>query len=90
MTTSLGTALVFFIKATSHKVRDALVGLSTGLMLSVTALNLLPKALGSNQENFLQVIIGIALGATALFVADTYLPHIHGFLVPDRRSFRVH
>jgi len=84
MTTTLGAALVFFTKRTSHRMRDALVGLSAGLMLSVTALNLIPKALGSNQENFLQVIIGIALGAAVLFVADMYVPHIHGVLVPDR------
>jgi len=84
MTTSLGAALVFFVKGTSHRTRDALVGFSAGLMLSVTALNLIPKALGQNQQNLLQVIIGIALGAMALFVADTYLPHIHGFLAPDR------
>jgi hypothetical protein len=37
-------------------------------MLSVTALNLIPKALGPNQENFLQVIIGIALGGLMLSV----------------------
>jgi len=84
MTTSLGAALVFLVKKTSHRTRDALVGLSAGLMLSVTALNLLPKALGPNDQNLLQVVIGIALGATALFIADTYMPHIHGFLAPDR------
>ena len=84
MTTSLGAALVFLVKGTSHRTRDALVGLSAGLMLSVTTLNLLPKALGPNDQNLLQVIVGIALGAIALFAADTYLPHIHGFLVPDR------
>ena len=53
-------------------------------MLSVTALSLLPKALGPNEQNFPQVIIGIMLGASALFVVDTYLPHIHGFLIADR------
>ena len=84
MTTSLGAALVFLVKKTSHRTRDALVGLSAGLMLSVTALNLLPKALGPNDQNLLQVVIGIALGATALFAADKYMPHIHGFLAPDR------
>jgi len=84
MATSLGAALVFFIKATSHRARDALIGLSAGLMLSVTVLNLLPKALGSNQENLLQVIVGIALGAAVLLAADTYLPHIHGALIPNK------
>jgi ZIP family zinc transporter len=83
-TTSLGAALVFLVKGTSHRTRDALVGFSAGLMLSVTALNLLPRALGPNQQNLLQVIIGIALGAIALFIADTYLPHIHGVLIPDK------
>jgi zinc transporter, ZIP family len=84
MTTTLGAALVFLVKETSHRTRDALVGLSAGLMLSVTALNLLPKALGPNDQNLLQVIVGITLGAIALFAADTYMPHIHGFLAPDR------
>jgi len=41
------------VYVTSHKARDALVGLSAGLMLSVTILNLsyplLPKALGSGK-----------------------------------------
>jgi len=64
--------------------RDALVGLSAGIMLSVTVLNLLPKALGSSQENFIQVIVGIAFGAATLFVVDMYIPHIHGVLIPDR------
>src|SRR3989304_4803292 len=44
MTTSLGAALVFLVKGTSHRTRDALV----------------------------------------LFLADTYLPHIHGVLIPDK------
>jgi ZIP family zinc transporter len=84
MSTSLGAALVFFIKATSHKMRDALIGLSAGLMLSVTTLSLIPEALGPNKENFFQVIVGIALGATALLIADNYLPHIHGMIIPDK------
>jgi ZIP family zinc transporter len=84
MSTSLGAALVFFIKATSHKMRDALIGLSAGLMLSVTTLSLLPEALGPNRENFIQVIVGIALGATVLFMVDKYLPHIHGIIIPNK------
>lgn len=84
MTTGVGAALVFFIKRTSHRMRDSLVGFSAGLMLSVTVVNLIPKALGSGEENFPQVIIGIAFGAMVLFVADMYLPHIHGVLIPDR------
>jgi ZIP family zinc transporter len=84
MSTSLGAALVFLVKATSHRIRDALVGLSAGIMLSVTVLNLLPKALGSNQENFVQVVVGIAFGAATLFVVDIYIHHIHGVLIPER------
>jgi ZIP family zinc transporter len=84
MSTSLGAALVFFINATSHKMRDSLIGLSAGLMLSVTTLNLIPEALGPQKENFYQVIVGIALGATAFSIADRYLPHIHGMIIPDK------
>jgi ZIP family zinc transporter len=84
MSTTLGAALVFFIRATSHKMRDSLIGLSAGLMLSVTTFNLIPEALGPNEENFIQVLVGIALGALALFIADKYLPHIHGIVLPDR------
>jgi ZIP family zinc transporter len=84
MSTSLGAALVFFIKATTHKTRDALIGLSAGLMLSVTTLSLIPESLGPNKENFVQAIVGLALGATALFIVDRYLPHIHGIIVPNK------
>jgi zinc transporter ZupT len=35
MITSLGAALVFFVKKTSHRTRDALIGFSAGLTLSV-------------------------------------------------------
>ena len=69
MSTSLGAALVFLIKVTSHKMRDALVRTYAGIMLSVTVKSV-PKALGSNQENFVQVIVGIAFGAAATFVVD--------------------
>jgi ZIP family zinc transporter len=64
--------------------RDALIGLSAGLMLSVTTLSLIPEALGPNKENFIQVIIGITLGATVLLIADKYLPHIHGIIIPNK------
>lgn len=84
MSTSLGAALVFFVKATSHKMRDSLMGLSAGLMLSVTTLSLIPEALGPNKGSYIQVIVGIALGATALFIVDNYLPHIHGMIIPDK------
>jgi zinc transporter, ZIP family len=60
------------------------MGFSAGLMLSATALNLIPKALGPNQENLPQAIIGIASGAFILFVTDSYLPHVHGVLIPDK------
>jgi zinc transporter ZupT len=85
MSTSLGAALVFFINATSHKMRDSLIGLSAGLMLSVTTLNLIPEALGPQKESFFQVIVGIALGAAALYIADNNLPHIHGMIIPTNR-----
>ena len=84
MTTGLGALPALFIKGTSHRTRDALVGFSAGLMLAVTTLNLIPEALGRNLENLPQAAIGIALGSLTLFVADMYLPHIHGVLIPDK------
>jgi zinc transporter ZupT len=84
MSSSLGAALVFFINATSHKMRDALIGLSAGLMLSVTTLSLIPAALGPNKENFVQVIAGIAFGATAVFIGDTYLRTSTELSPPDK------
>jgi ZIP family zinc transporter len=53
-------------------------------MLAVTTINLIPEALGSTQENLPQVAIGITLGSLALFATDSYLPHIHGVLIPDK------
>ena len=55
MSTSLGAALVFLIKVTSHKMRDALVGLSAGIMLSVAVLNLSKKQAGNVQATIWSV-----------------------------------
>ncbi|MCS4541147.1 MAG: ZIP family metal transporter [Euryarchaeota archaeon] len=77
MATSLGAALVFLISKITHRLYDGLTGFSAGIMLAVTAFNLIPGALGKNQENIFQVLIGISAGAAALFPFERYTPHIH-------------
>lgn len=84
MTTSLGAVPALFIKGASQRMKDALIGFSAGVMLSVTTFNLIPEALGSAQEYLVQVGIGIALGSLTLFALGAYLPHIHGVLIPDK------
>jgi len=84
LTTGLGALPALFIKGTTQRTRDVLIGFSAGLMLSVTTFNLIPEALGPAQENLPQVGVGILLGALALFVLSAYLPHIHGVLIPDK------
>lgn len=61
MTTSLGAALEFFVKSSGHKMRNALVGLSDELMLSVTALNLIPKARGQINRIFCKLSLELPL-----------------------------
>jgi len=84
LTTGLGAVPALFIKGTTQRTRDILIGFSAGLMLSVTTFNLIPEAMGSAQENLPQVGVGVALGVLALFGLSAYLPHIHGVMIPDK------
>ncbi|MFQ5762717.1 MAG: ZIP family metal transporter, partial [Candidatus Bathyarchaeia archaeon] len=77
LATGIGAAVILFVKKITHRLHDSLIGFSAGLMLAVTALILLPTALGPNQENLIQTITGISVGVVILFIVEAKITHLH-------------
>lgn len=76
MTTLIGVALA--IHATrSPKTIAFGIGFSTGIMLLVSCVELIPAAISTS--NTKQTIIGVALGALLMAILHWLVPHIHLF-----------
>jgi ZIP family zinc transporter len=78
--TGLGGIIGILFKPT-EKYLGAALGLSSGVMLSVTYLDIIPEALKSG---FSTCFIGFFIGVAVFFIFDQFLPHIH--LVKRGRS----
>lgn len=72
--TCLGALPLFVFRRIPHRVYDGLIGMSAGIMLSVTILSLINPALKSG--SFLQVLIGLIVGASFIFGLERFLPHM--------------
>lgn len=94
LSTTLGSAFVFFIKRNfSKRVSSIIIGLASGIMLSVSLFGLLIPAMEDAELfykdlAFLPVIIGFLLGAVLLYLLDKLVPHLHKF--DDDLSEGVH
>ena len=79
--TALGAFLVFFFKKMNRAVLDGMLGFTGGVMLAASFWSLLAPAIENSEgEGFRKVfpsVIGFALGAFSLFLADKILPHLH-------------
>ena len=74
---SLGTGLGGLIAALVRPSRQSygfLMGLTAGVMICLSFLELVPKAL--EQSNWVTATIGFALGAVFMFALDHLIPHI--------------
>ena len=72
--TCLGAIPLLFFRRIPHRVYDGLIGMSAGIMLSVTILSLISPALKSGL--FLQVLIGIVVGCSFMLALEHFLPHM--------------
>lgn len=83
--TTSGSALVFFFKKNfSKRVSSIIIGLASGIMLSVSLFGLLIPAMEDAELfygnfAFFPVIIGFLLGAILLYLLDKLVPHLHKF-----------
>lgn len=83
VSTTLGSSLVFLFKKNfSNRVSSIVMGLASGIMLSVSIFGLLipsmeDGALYYGDLDFLPVIIGFILGCILLYLLDKIIPHLH-------------
>jgi len=80
--TSLGSAMVFFLKdAMSPKVQKALLGFAAGVMIAASVWSLLIPAIEMTTEQggipWLPAAAGFLLGIGFLLLLDTVIPHLH-------------
>lgn len=74
LATGVGAIPVLFMKKISHKVRDNLLALSAGVMVSATAFGLIPASIEASKA--LIACIGIILGIILLDMLERNLPHV--------------
>ena len=80
--TALGSAAVFFMKnELNDKVRRALTGFASGVMVAASIWSLIVPALDQSEAmgklSFLPAVIGFWLGILFLLLLDCIIPHLH-------------
>lgn len=80
--TSLGAAMVFFLKKDmSVKLQKALLGFASGVMIAASVWSLLIPAIdmaaANGQTAWLPALVGFLVGMGFLLLLDTIIPHLH-------------
>lgn len=80
--TSLGAAMVFFLKnSVSKKLQRILIGFAAGVMVAASFWSLLQPALESSERmgkiSFIPAAVGFLIGIGFLLVLDVITPHMH-------------
>ncbi len=73
--TGLGAVLVLLFGKPTKTLMSVVLGFAAGIMLSISAFDLLPEALTLGGMTW--TVIGFLLGATLMFGLDSLVPHIH-------------
>ena len=83
LATTLGSAFVFFFKKDfSKRVSAIVMGLASGIMISVSVFGLVLPAMEDasltyGDLDWLPVLVGFLLGCLTLYALDKIVPHIH-------------
>ena len=80
--TTLGSALVFFVKdKIPSRIQKILLGFASGVMIAASVWSLLIPAMNQSEQlgklAFLPASIGLVLGVLFLLLLDENVPHIH-------------
>jgi ZIP family zinc transporter len=78
LATGVGGGLVLLFGDLDMRTYDALLGFAAGVMTAIATLGLIQEAFGLG--GIWIALLGVALGAAALFLFDRYLPHEHEHL----------
>lgn len=79
LVTTLGAAVVFFFKAVNKNIMDAMLAISSGIMLSASFFSLLNPAIEIADElkltTWLVVLAGLMVGGLLLYIGDKVMDH---------------
>lgn len=78
LATGLGGLMVALLGKLSMRTYDTLIGFAAGVMTAIATLGLIQEAL--IQGSTMVSLLGIVVGAVALYALDRYLPHEHEHL----------
>ncbi len=73
--TVLGAIIVVCFGRPSKQILSALLGFAAGIMLAISAFDLIPEAIES--ASLSHAVIGFLLGAGMMYVLDLVIPHAH-------------
>ena len=83
LATTLGSTMVYFFKSNlSKRLNSIIMGLASGIMLSVSIFGLVIPAMEDasiyyGDLDFLPVVVGFILGCLLLYLLDKIVPHLH-------------
>jgi ZIP family zinc transporter len=75
LATGLGAIIVMVLGMPSASLLSVVLGFAAGIMLAISAFDLLPEALALGGS--VRAVLGFLLGAGLMFLLDTLVPHLH-------------
>lgn len=92
LATGLGALPILFIRNLTHRLKDAILAFTAGVMLSASFFGLIPQAL--EVSNIVTVSIGLLFGTFIMNYLERKIPHIdlkhnHGLMNIDNKSLLI-
>lgn len=74
LSTGLGALPILIFRSVTHRWRDILLALTSGIMVAAAVFSLIPQALADS--DLIVVCLGVLTGTTALTLLESVIPHI--------------
>ncbi|MCX7911128.1 MAG: ZIP family metal transporter [Endomicrobia bacterium] len=88
--TSVGAGMIFLSKNFSRKFIDGALGLSAGIMLSLSIWSLLIPSveISKDLDNYKLIppVLGFLIGSFFMYILDNFAPHLHIFDSEDKKE----
>jgi ZIP family zinc transporter len=89
--TAIGALIGFQFKNPSHKFKDIILSFAAGIMLAAASIGLIMPSVKHGVKLFgnwaiLMTVLGIGVGALALYLIDKGVPHLHKLVGVDVES----